>query len=175
MKRSLGCLAICLALGMGGCDDEDVIAAAAKKGIFLQKKTVEEPLGSGKMIEKFVVVNDPTKSPVDNALSTARDVAGGVPIAAQVIGGLTILSSLVGNLLQKRLQAIADRRNAELQTANDQHEATHDATSLGLQAFVNSQPAAVGVALKQHLDDVHDHMEVPPEHQDWIQPTTKAA
>lgn len=164
----------CLALGVGGCDDESVISVAAKNGIFLEKKSVEDPPGSGKMVEKYVVVKDATRDPIGSGLQTARDVAGGIPIAAQVLGVVGLLFSVGKNVLQKRMQEIADKKNAELAAANAQHEATHDATSLGLQNFVNSQPPDVGKALSQHIDSVHDHMAVPAEHQDWIQPVLKS-
>lgn len=163
-----------LALGVGGCDDEDVIKAAAAKGIFLQKKQVEDPPGSGKLIEKYVVVQDPAQDKINNALRTAQDYAGGVPIAGQIIGGLFLLSSLGGNLLMKKLKEIADKKNAELAAENEQHEKTHDATSLALQNFVNASPPEVGKALVEHIDSVHDHMEIPAEHQDWLQPSLKA-
>lgn len=175
MRSMLIVLGACLALVAGGCDDEDIIKAAAAKGILLQKKQVEDPPGSGKYTEKFVVVQDAAKDKVDEYLKIAQGAVGGVPIVGQVLLGLLGLSSLAGNVLLKRMQAIADKKNVLLTAENEQHEATHDATSLALQSFVNAQPAPIGAALKQHLDDVHDHMEVSPEHQDWIQPVTKAA
>ncbi len=158
-----------------GCDDEDIIKAAAAKGIFLQKKQVEEPAGSGKMVEKFVVVTDAGKDKIGQITDTAQGLFGGVPIVGQIIGVVALLGSLGKNYLQKRMQDIADKKNAELAAQNAQHEATHDATSLALQNFVNASPADIGKSLVAHLDSVHDHMDVPAEHQDWIQPVTKAA
>lgn len=170
------------ALAAVGCDDEDVIKAAAAKGIFLQKKSVEDPPGSGKMTDKYVVVSDPTQSKVDSALGTAQSVAGGIPIAGQAIAGLIFLSSLAGNFLQKKLQAIADQKNADLAAANaqqaatiDTHVATNQATSLALQNFVNAQPPDVGKSLVTHLDTVHDALDVPADLQDTIQPALKPA
>lgn len=162
-----------MAGGMMGCDDEDIIKAAAAKGIFLQKKQVEEPAGSGKMVEKFVVVQDPTKSPIDQGLGAAQGIAGGIPVVGQILGILGLVSSLGGNYLLNRMKAIADKKNAELAAQNEQHEATHNATSLALQKFVDVHPPEIGKALVDHLDSVHDHMEVPAEHQDWIQPALK--
>lgn len=175
MRVTLFWLLACLALGVGGCDDEDVIKAAAAKGIFLQKKQVEDPPGSGKMAEKYVVVKDPSQDAVGGALQTAKDATSGLPILPQALAIITLLTSLGGNWLQKRMQLIADKKNAELAEANDRHDATHTATSLGLQNFVNSQPLEIGKALIDHLDSVHDHMDVPAEHQDLLQPTLKAA
>lgn len=162
-------------LALTSCDDEDIIKAAAAKGILLQKKMVEIPPGSGKLIEQYVVFQDPTKDKVDNAIKTAQDYGGSIPIVGQVLGGLLFLSSVAGNLLQKKLQAIADKKNAELAYANQKHEDTHAATALAMQQFVDTHPPEIGKALITQLETVHDHMEVPAEHQETLIPDPKPA
>jgi len=147
---------LCLPLmGASSCEEK----VAAEYGITV----VENPPGSG----KYTVVQDPNKGNIGKALTIAQDATSGTPLGP-IVGGV----SLVGSLLYNILLARAKSRAAAL---NEQHEATHDATSLALQNFVNTQPADVGKALIAHLDSVHDHMEVPAEHQDWIQPMQKAA
>lgn len=173
MRSIILALFVASALTINGCDDDDIIKAAAAKGIFLQKKQVEEPAGSGKLVEKYIVITDPSRSPIDQGLGAAQGLLGGVPVVGQILGILGLLTSLGGNYLQKRMQAIADKKNAELAAQNKQHEDTHDATSLALQNFVNAHSAEIGKALVGHLDSIHDHMDVPAEHQDWLQPLIK--
>jgi hypothetical protein len=142
-------------MGASSCEE----SVAEKYGI----KIKENPPGSG----KYVVVEDPAHGQIGATVEIAQNATSGIPIAGQVVGGLSLLSSLLYNFLLGRAKARA-------QEMTDQHETTHDATSLALQNFVNTQPAEVGKALIAHLDSVHDHMEIPADHQDWIQPIQKA-
>lgn len=147
----LFCFSLC---GATGCEEK----LAEKYGIKIQ----EDPPGSG----KYKVIEDPAHGQIGTAVEIVKDGTSGTPLAP-VGAGIVLASSLLYNFLLARAKA----RTAEL---NAQHDCTHTATALALQNFVNSQPEEIGKALIAHIDSVHDHMDIPAEHQDLIQPASKA-
>lgn len=149
----LFCFSLC---GATGCEEK----LAEKYGIKIQ----EDPPGSG----KYKVIEDPAHGQIGQTVEIAQNATSGIPIAGQVVGGLSLLSTLAYSILKARAYA-------KVEELNSQHDDTHNATALALQNFVNSQPHDIGKALVAHLDAVHDHMDVPADHQDLIQPALKAA
>lgn len=146
------CFSLC---GASSCEEK----AMAEYGL----KIAKDPVTG-----LYKVVEDPAHGQVGQIVQVAQDATSGIPVAGQIVGGVSLLSSLLYGFLKRRAQAQADALNA-------QHEDTHTATALALQNFVNTQPVEVGKALIAHLDSVHDHMDVPADHQETIQPVLKAA
>lgn len=135
--------------GISSCEEK----AAEQYGMKIQ----EDPKNPG----KYIVTEDPARGNVGKVLTTAKEATDGIPIAGQIVGGLSLVGNVLYAFLRRRMQAKV--------------EAMNNATNAGLQSFVDAHPPAIGQALLAELDHAHDAAGVHAEHQDAIQPLTKAA